>query len=214
LGDCVGAPLVLRPLLLVGPPGCGKTALLMHLAGLLQMPASRIEMSGTTAVFDLMGVEFAWSESRPGEVINLIDTSNQATALMMLDEVDKAGRGGSGGDPLSALLPLLNRDTARTFRSPWLLTQIDLSHVTWLLTANDLDRVPRPLHDRVRVVELGIPTGHDLSALIDRVLGDVALCDGVVATLEAEIGAGRLSLRGLERIARDLREIEERRYLQ
>ena len=209
----VGGPLVLRPLLLVGPPGCGKTALTMRLAGLLRMPMSRLEMSGTTAVFDITGLEFNWSESRPGEPISLIDTSGQATVLMVLDEVEKAGRSGNGGDPLSALLPLLNRDTARTFRSPWLATQVDLSHVSWVLTANELSLVPRPLLDRLRVVEVGMPTGPALRDLIGRVLGGVDLHPEAAARIEAQITAGRLSLRGLERIAQSLHEVEGRGYL-
>lgn len=209
----VGGPLVLRPLLLAGPPGCGKTALLTRLAGLLGLPTSRIEMSAATAVFDLTGLEFNWSESRPGEPISLIDTSGQATALMVLDEVEKAPRGGNGGDPLAALLPLLNRDTARNFRSPWLCLPIDLSHLSWVLTANDLTRVPRPLRDRLRVIEVGLPGGAALQNLIARVLGDVDLCQEARARIAAEITAGRLSLRGLGRIGEDLHRLEDRRLL-
>lgn len=209
----VGGPLVLRPLLLVGPPGCGKTAFLTRLAGLLNLPTSRIEMSGTTAVFDLTGLEFNWAESRPGEPISLIDTSGQATVMMVLDEIEKAGRTGNGGDPLAALLPLLHRDTARSFRSPWLAVPVDLSHVSWLATANDLSRLPRPLLDRFRVIGVGLPTGAALRDLIGGVLGEVDLCEGALAQIETEIIAGRLSLRGLTRIAENLRRLEERRFL-
>jgi len=209
----VGGPLVLRPLLLVGPPGCGKTALLTRLAALLNLPTTRVEMSGTTAVFDLTGLEFNWSESRPGEPISLIDSSGQANVLMVLDELEKAGRTGNGGDPLAALLPLLNRDTARSFRSPWLAVPVDLSHVSWLATANDLSRVPRPLLDRLRVIEVGLPTGVALRTLIGRVLGEVELCSKALGRIETEIISGRLSLRGLARIGEELRVLEARRLL-
>jgi len=209
----VGGPLVLRPLLLVGPPGCGKTALLTRLAALLNLPTTRVEMSGTTAVFDLTGLEFNWSESRPGEPISLIDSSGQANVLMVLDELEKAGRTGNGGDPLAALLPLLNRDTARSFRSPWLAVPVDLSHVSWLATANDLSRVPRPLLDRLRVIEVGLPTGVALRTLIGRVLGEVELCSEALGRIETEIISGRLSLRGLARIGEELRVLEARRLL-
>lgn len=209
----VGGPLVLRPLLLVGPPGCGKTALLTRLAALLNLPTTRVEMSGTTAVFDLTGLEFNWSDSRPGEPITLIDRTGQANVLMVLDELEKAGRTGNGGDPLAALLPLLNRDTARSFRSPWLAVPVDLSHVSWLATANDLSRVPRPLLDRLRVIEVGLPSGAALRTLIARVLGEVDLCSEALARIETEITAGRLSLRGLARIGEELRVLEARRFL-
>jgi hypothetical protein len=201
-----GAGLFIRPTLIVGPPGCGKTALFMRLAELLDMPHARLEMSGATAAFDITGAEATWSSATSGEPVALIERSGSASGLVILDEIEKGSRpNSSGGDPVQALLPLLSRSTARTFRSPFLGRVVDLSHISFVATANDLSSVPAPLRDRFRVVEVAMPSGVQLDALVRRQVGDEP---EVIEILSKEIAAGRLSLRGLERVAESMRRIK------
>jgi hypothetical protein len=206
--SCVdaGDGLFIRPLLIVGPPGCGKTVLFMRLAELVGMPHARLEMAGATAVFDVTGAESTWATATPGEPVAMIHRSGSASGLVILDEIEKGSRPtSSGGDPLQGLLPLLNRATARTFRSPFLGRVVDLSHLSFVATANSLDGIPGPLRDRLRVVEVGMPTGAHLESLVRRQVGEEP---AIVSRLASEIEAGRLSLRGLERIAENIRRIK------
>jgi hypothetical protein len=206
--SCVeaGGGLFIRPTLIVGPPGCGKTAIFMRLAELLDMPHSRLEMSSATAAFDITGAEATWASAASGEPIALIERSGSASGLLILDEIEKGSRPtSSGGDPAQALLPLLNRATARTFRSPFLGRVVDLSHLSFVATANSIDGIPAPLRDRFRIVEVGMPAGVQLDALVRRQVGDEP---AVIEILSREIAAGRLSLRGLERVAESMRRIK------
>jgi hypothetical protein len=202
----------LPPVLLVGPPGCGKTHAAMKLAELADCPSTRLDMSGATAVFDIAGIEFAWSSSHPAAVTKLIQRGGAANPIMILDEVEKRGVGSSGGDPAQALLPLLQAATARDFRDLHLQAPTDLSRVSWILLANDIARLPAPLIDRCAVFRVGYPGGQDLRNLVARKLGSEAEPEVIdVATKELE--TGRMTLRGLDRLATRIKRISRQPLL-
>ncbi|MGP3699836.1 AAA family ATPase [Rhodobacter sp. NSM] len=203
----------LPPLLLLGPPGCGKTRMAERLADLAGLPCSRLEGASMTASFPVGGSDFQWNSSHPGEAVRLIHESGVANPCVIFDEVEKGQTSSSGGDPRQALLPFLQRSTAASYRCPYLQAPVDLSHVTWILTANSLEGLGAPLLDRVTIFRVSHPTGADLERLVIRILEGLEVDERVVARIRAEIESGRLTLRGLERLKNDFRALGRRPML-
>ncbi|MCE6967284.1 AAA family ATPase [Cereibacter sphaeroides] len=201
------------PFLLVGPPGCGKSRLAERLGQLAGLPVSRIEGASLTGSFAVGGSDFLWANAHPGEAVRLIHASGAANPLIVYDEIDKGQTSSSGGDPRQALLPLFQRSTAANYRCPFLQAPIDLSFVSWILTANSLDGLPPPLLDRVTVFEVGYPRGIDLKHLVLGALEGLEIDERVITRIVTEIEAGNMSLRGLERLRADFVAIERRPVL-
>lgn len=204
----------LDPVLLLGGAGVGKTHLVQTLAELTRIPFRRLEAGVMTAAFEIGGAEVTWSSGNPGAAVRLIAESRVANPMILIDEIDKfSGKAGSGGDPRAALLPLLQRSTAATFACPYLQAPIDLSRVSWILCANTLDGLSRPLLDRLAVFEVAAPRGPDLEALARKTFADLDLPPGQLRHLCAAVAEGRLSLRGLTRLADSLRSFDDRPHL-
>lgn len=202
------------PVLLLGGAGVGKTHLVQTLAALAEVPFRRLEGGVLTASFEIGGTEFNWSSGTPGVAVRVIAETGVANPLILIDEVEKFTAGkGSGGDPRAALLPFLQRSTAANFNCPYLRAPIDLSHVSWLLCANSLDGLSRPLLDRLTVFEVVAPQGADLVALVRAVFDGLDLSPGQMQSLCAAVAEGQLSLSGLTRLADSLRRFDTRPQL-
>lgn len=202
-----------RPILLVGPPGCGKTYLAERLANLSKRAWTRLDGSALTASFAITGADYTWRSSHAGEPVRLMAESMSANPLILVDEIEKTVNGSSGGDPKTALLPLLQRSSAARFQCPYLQAPVDLSWVSWVLLANSLTGLPAPLLDRVTVFRVGYPTGKHLRALVERELVPLDAAPVVIDRAIREIEAGRLTLRALERIKARMRELARRPIL-
>lgn len=199
------------PVLLVGGAGVGKTHLVQTLAALAEVPFRRIEGGVMTASFEIGGAEYTWSSGTPGVAVRLIAETGAANPLILIDEVEKFTAGkGSGGDPRAALLPFLQNSTAASFSCPYLQAPVDLSRVSWLLCANSLDGLSRPLLDRLAVFRVTAPTGPDLEALVRSVFDGLDVGPNQLRNLGNEVAEGRLSLRGLSRLADSLRRFDTR----
>ena len=151
-----GDALEITPLLLLGPPGVGKTHFARELAQLLGTGMGFVAMSSLTAGWLLSGASSQWKGARPGKVFEALVDGPYANPVMVVDEIDKA-RGEHAYDPLGALYSLLEHDTAGSFTDEFAEVAIDASQVIWVATANDERAIPDPLLNRMNVYEVQAP---------------------------------------------------------
>jgi len=148
--------LEITPLLLLGPPGIGKTHFARELAQLLGTGMGFLSMSSMTAGWVLSGASSQWKGARPGKVFETLVDGQYANPVMVVDEIDKAG-GEHAYDPLGALYSLLEHDTAGSFTDEFAEVPIDASQVIWVATANDARGIPDPILNRMNVYEVHSP---------------------------------------------------------
>ena len=148
--------LEITPMLLLGPPGIGKTHFAREVAELLGTGLGFISMSSLTAGWVLSGASSQWKGARPGKVFETLVDGQYANPVMVVDEIDKA-RGEHAYDPLGALYSLLEHDTAGTFTDEFAEVPIDASQLIWVATANDERAIPEPILNRMNVYEVRAP---------------------------------------------------------
>lgn len=148
--------LEITPLLLLGPPGVGKTHFASQIASLLGTGINLVPMSSMTAGWLLSGSSAQWRGSRPGKVFESLVDGQYANPVIVVDEIDKASADAQY-DPLGALYGLLEHDTAKHFVDEFAEVPIDASQVIWIMTANDDRHIPSPILNRMNVYEIQAP---------------------------------------------------------
>ena len=148
--------LEITPMLLLGPPGIGKTHFAREVAQLLGTGLGFISMSSLTAGWVLSGASSQWKGARPGKVFETLVDGAYANPVMVVDEIDKA-RAEHAYDPLGALYSLLEHDTAGAFTDEFAEVAIDASQVIWVATANDERCIPEPILNRMNVFQVEAP---------------------------------------------------------
>jgi ATP-dependent Lon protease len=187
LADLIGIPTVLvRPTLIVGEPGGGKSLFGRRIAELLGVFCWRTDASRSDTVF--AGTDRRWNSAEPCHPFLAIARARHANPMVLLDELEKAGgmgagvRSDGGGRLWDCLLGLLEPETSIRYPDPLLQTNVDLSNVSYVATANSVAGLPSPLLDRLRVISLPLPSRDHLDGLLPTIIVDLARDRGLDAS--------------------------------
>ncbi len=215
-----GTPVRFGPMILAGPPGVGKTAWARRLAARLALPACMIDASQGLASFSLVGTEKGWATQQPGRPLETMIEARMANPVVIVDEVCKASSPmttrGAAAAFLPAILGLLEPESSRAWDCPYFRVRLDMSHLSWVMTANTLATLPEPLVSRCRVLHIPGVTPEQLQHFARRRgeamgLPDAAV-DAVVETLDRApaLLPRRLSLRDVNRMLERAEELASR----
>jgi len=174
LADLVGRLTIrLRPLLLIGDPGGGKSRFARRLGEALRLSVWRTDGSRADgAVFG--GTDRRWASAEPCHPFLAVAQGKIANPLVLIDEIEKAATRSDYGRLWDSLLGFLEPETNARYPDPALQTNLDLSQVSYIATANSVDPLPSPIRDRFRVVAFPKPSADDLDALLPAVIADLA----------------------------------------
>ncbi|GEO13654.1 AAA family ATPase [Microvirga aerophila] len=168
----------IRPTILVGSPGCGKSRFTTRLMRVLNLPHDLIPCGGVSDG-SFAGTPRRWSTGEPSLPVALITRYKAAGPGAILDEIEKVGTSRHNGQVHDALLAFLERETASRFHDPYVQAPCDLSHVTWLMTANSLEGLSAPLRDRCRVIPFPEPGPEHLPILCRQIITDILAEQGL-----------------------------------
>lgn len=159
-----------RPVLLVGPPGCGKSTLARFFHQAFGYPSMSMNVGAMGDTLSFTGAHPTFGDAKPSVIAEFLAKTGTANPCVILDEVDKSPEGGKFGEVKNVLLQFLEPMESKKFRDIFLNAEINLSHVRWVMTANDLDSVPVPLKSRCQIVHVHAPQKEHVPKLAKEML--------------------------------------------
>lgn len=178
----------LRPLILVGEPGSGKSRFARRLGEVLGLTIWRTDASQSDGN-SFSGTDRRWNTAQPCHSFLAIARGKTANPLILIDEIEKTGARGDYGRLWDCLLGFLEPETSARYPDPALQIQLDLSHVSYVATANTLEPLPSPLRDRFRTIAFPKPTSDDLDALLPGLINSLAVERGIDSRWIAPLNA-------------------------
>ena len=167
-----------QPWILVGEPGVGKTSMAVALAETIGVPFTVFD-AGSSADGTFAGTAAHWSTSGPSLPTRACLVSGKANPLIIIDEIEKAASSTQNGALHHALLGFLEPGNARRYRDPALELPVDLSHVSYILTANSLEGIPPPLRDRCKIIRVPDPEPQHIGSLVKTIVRDIIRRQGI-----------------------------------
>ncbi|MGJ8596041.1 AAA family ATPase [Sulfitobacter sp.] len=219
-----GEPALIRPVILNGPPGIGKSVWARSLAAALDVPYADVDATKGGAGMSLVGVERGWATAQAGRPLDLMLSKRLANPLIIVDEVCKARSvtsiKGTSYAFADALLSLLEPATAKAWDCPYFRVRFDMSHISWVLTSNSAENVPETVRSRCQMIEIPDLKTEQLQEFavkkgLDFGLSEAAVEAVLMAVDQAPLITGqRLSLRDVVRMLERAEMLEGRPRLQ
>lgn len=173
-----------RPILMDGAPGIGKTAFALHVANILGVPFEKVSAAGLQNGFVLCGSSKQWGNSAPGVIFNLLSETKYATGVLLIDEVDKLSTD-DRYTTVPALLDLLERESARFYKDESVDVKFDASRLIVLMTSNSLENVNPALQSRCEVFEIQEPSDIQRLNIMEKLIGQMN--DGIEPEKQIEL---------------------------
>lgn len=220
-----GEPVRLSPVMLCGPPGCGKSRIGRRLASLLKVPTTRFDAAASADALGWSGSPKGWGNTIPSVPVRAVAQSMTANPFVLVDELDKAART-QHGSVTTSIISHLERETSKNYRDQSLDAVCDLSWISYISTVNDDTSLPAMLRDRFRMVQMPAATLQHLPQLAANVIADIEADEGapgIHGVLEDDelyvIGGAwqrqRFSIRALQKAVRatlDARSVHAMRH--
>ncbi|KAH7644291.1 Lon protease mitochondrial [Dermatophagoides farinae] len=176
-----------------GPPGVGKTSIARSIARALNREYFRFSVGGMTDVAEIKGHRRTYVGAMPGKIIQCLKKTKTENPLVLIDEVDKIGRGYQG-DPSAALLELLDPEQNKNFLDHYLDVNIDLSKILFICTANVLDTIPEPLRDRMELIEVSGYVAEEKLQIAERYLIPLAQKESGLSSEKVDIAKNAINV--------------------